>query len=580
MGVATTSDLWKWLVRHFHDYVVEDEPVEGTYGQIWFLSKPNTIPGEFAVKTLAPEAMADPKKDSDIDYLRREFRMWLALPPHLNVVPALGFETAQLSSGIESEAIRIPIMRMPKMDGSLQEWIGDPVFGVEDRLIALAQAFNGLRHLYKHGFEGHGDLKPSNILYADLRHRFTFDKNEKTWPSDRHGWQIRVADFGWADAWIDFGFTNKAFRQYLAPERLSDTDGQPGRVVPIQSDMFSMGVIIAELLQGTHPARDLKKAIKSEGKWKRLVEKGDWELNGIGSDRLKLLITRCLQVAPESRPSPEVCMSEICLELLEIYGQDIAPTLQLWDEQSSSISDNEHTGWAATQTIGLGVEEEKRSKEALERRIKEVAVRDFEACERWIVLVVPLIKLLECESHRESAVKISQLRKSANRHLTNVLGVMNRGDMEAVLLRKDFMKSVQPFERFSEVVSGMADIARFEYELAKGVSPKLGSLTLAALAFDIASRTRGTNGSKYEQFLSEAIRHMPDEAVVYYFRAKWRQMQQNMSSVIEKLDTKSPNEDDLATWIADLEVAVRLSPTWEEPKSLLRSLRSTSQVSK
>ncbi len=70
-------------------------------------------------------------------------------------------------------------------------------------------------------------------------------------------------------------------------------------------------------------------------------------------------------------------MSEICLELLEIYGQDIAPTLQLWDEQSSSISDNEHTGWAATQTIGLGVEEEKRSKEALERQIKEVAVRDF-----------------------------------------------------------------------------------------------------------------------------------------------------------------------------------------------------------
>lgn len=573
MGVATTSDLREWLVQHFHDYVVEDQPVKGTYGLIWFLSKKNSVPGVFAVKTLAPEAMVDPKKASDIDYLRREFRMWLAVPSHLNVVPALGFDTAHLSSGIESAAVSLPVMRMPKMTGSLQEWVADPTFGIEDRLIALAQAFNGLRHLYKHGLEGHGDLKPSNILYADLRDRFVLD-DRKTWPSVNHGWQIRVADLGWADAWIDLGFTNKAFRQYLAPERLPGPDGLPGRVVPIQSDMFSMGIVAAELLQRNHPARDLKKAMGSEGKWKRCVETGDWNLNEISSDRLRQLIMKCLQVSPESRPTPDECVGEICSELLEIYGQDIAPTLQLWNEQSSPIAENEHIGWAATQTIGLGVDEEKRSGDVLERRLKGVAVRDFEDCETWIVLVRPLIDLLEREDHPESTLKIGQLRKSASLYLTKVLGEMDRHGMEAVSQRGDWPKSVQPFERFSEAVAGMADIAEFEYELAKGVSPRLGPLALAALAFANASRYREQDCSKNEYFLSEAIRHAHDEAVPYYFRALWRQMRQHKSSVTEKRDTNSPNDDELATWVADLEIAIHLSPSWEEPKALLHSLRS------
>ncbi len=42
------DDLREWLVQYFDDYVVENQPVKGTYGLIWFLSKQNSIPGSFA----------------------------------------------------------------------------------------------------------------------------------------------------------------------------------------------------------------------------------------------------------------------------------------------------------------------------------------------------------------------------------------------------------------------------------------------------------------------------------------------------------------------------------------------------
>ena len=48
--IYDNDDLREWLVQYFDDYVVENQPVKGTYGLIWFLSKQNSIPGSFAVK--------------------------------------------------------------------------------------------------------------------------------------------------------------------------------------------------------------------------------------------------------------------------------------------------------------------------------------------------------------------------------------------------------------------------------------------------------------------------------------------------------------------------------------------------
>jgi serine/threonine protein kinase len=566
--MPTTSDLREWLVDRFHDYVVSDEPVKGTYGLIWFLKAKNSVPPFMAVKTLAPEALTNPKSSNDIDYLRREFRLWMALPQHNNVVTALGFDTARLSGDHEIDTVSLPVMRMPKLAGSLQDWVDDASIGIEDRLIALAQTFNGLQHLYKNGFEGHGDLKPSNILYLDLGDKFTLD-DRSSWPSVKHPWVIRVADLGWADAWIDLGFTNKAFRQYLAPERLED------RFSPIQSDMFSMGIVAAELLQRSHPAQNLKRALGSDGKWKRCVESGNWNLGGINSDRLKQLISRCLDVDPACRPPPEECMSEICSELQERFGQDIAPTLQLWNEQSSPIADHEHFAQAAFRTINLGVQEATRSREGLEHRIKKITVLDFETCEIWLVLALPLIDLLEREEEPDSVLKISQLRKSAKIYLETVFGKMDKASMEAVATRDDWIKNEQAYQRFSQVICYAAEVAGVDYEAENSGSSMLGPYALSALAFSDASLAHGPYSmpNTEEYYVSEAIRHAPEEAVPYYFRALWRDMRLRRSSFQKTGKLSLPEGGELAAIFTDLEIAIRLSPNWDEPKKELQKLQ-------
>jgi serine/threonine protein kinase len=453
------------------------------------------------------------------------------------------------------------------MLGSLQDWVDDSSVAEEDRLIALAQSFNGLIHLYKNGFEGHGDLKPSNILYADLRDRFELD-DRSTWPSVAHPWQVRIADLGWADAWIDLGFTNKALRQYLAPERLE------GSFIPFKSDVFSMGIVVAELLQQHHPASNLKKAISSEGKWNRCVLTGDWDIEGINSHRIKRMIQKCLSFDHADRPTAEECLDEICVELRETYGQDILPTLKIWNDEYSNIAGHEHAGWAATKTIGLGAQEAKRSREELEKRISRIFVRDFETCENWLALAMPLINLLKCEAG--SNAKITKLRDSAKIHLTKVLGKIDRVGMESVSRRGDWSEFVQPYERFSEAIQQAADISGITCESEFTNAKIFNHLLLSAFAYSKASLAHSENDVEAEEFfLFEAIRHAPEEAVPYFFRANWRRKRLIISSAL-KGAAKNPSSDALTTWIVDLEIACRQSPDWEEPRKLLQTLRNAS----
>jgi serine/threonine protein kinase len=572
--MATSNDLRQWLTNHFHDYDVVDEPVKGTYGLIWFLSHrhENSHPKTIAVKTIAPELLAQQKSSSDLEYLKREFRIWLELPPHRNVLQAFRFEIAQLSTIGEVEDVCIPVMVMPHMEGSLQVWVDDPNIGIEDRLIALAQTFNGLQHLYTSGLEGHGDLKPSNILFTNLSNRFNFG-DRGGWPSTRHPWEIRVADFGWADAWIDLKFTKKAFRQYLAPERID------GHVVPIKSDMFSMGIVVAELLQRHHPARNLKKVLGSEGKWKRWIEKADWNLDGIGSERLRHMICCLLEVAPANRPTPAECISDICDELRLKHDIDIAPNLMLSNEFShmSSIAEAEHLGHAARRIIGLGTHDEILSRKKLERRINEVIVHDIESCEIWVELADPLIALLEREEGPEPIRKIGRLRETAKSHLENILGKVDRSHMVSVPGRdEDLITNLEPFERFHPIVGISADIAGTKYESEITGAGNLGALALSALAFSNATQAHiGDSVPNTKEFyIAESIRHAPNEPVLYYYRALWGHMQYGLSMFLENRADVPPDDAVISAWIDDLKTAILLSPDWGAPKAELLKLES------
>jgi serine/threonine protein kinase len=269
-----------------------------------------------------------------------------------------------------------------------------------------------LQYLYDRGFEGHGDLKPSNLLYDDLRHKFQL-KEKVTWPSTLHPWRIRVADLGWTDAWVDLGFSNKALRNYMAPERLDRT------VVRIKSDMFSMGVIASELLQGHHPAENLKKALESEGKWKKWVENGERNLRQIQSTRLQRIIERCLDPNPDSRPDSLEFLDELCAELSSTHCLDVAKTLGLWRSGASGgdlVAQHDHEAWAAVQSPRLGAAETQASLQQISKKMEQVNVIDFEGCEAWARLAEAFVHLTAGTPEEQD--RIRKLASDQSRHDT------------------------------------------------------------------------------------------------------------------------------------------------------------------
>jgi len=563
----TINNLRAWLESQYHDYDVAVDPVYGTYGLIWFLTTRDANKG-FAVKTLAPEKLSLNNSLDDIANLQREFRMWLALPSTHNVVTALGFDIATLSGGDRGDVVNLPVMRMPLMDGSLDDWVGNADYSEKDKLIALAQAFNGLLHLYTNGFEGHGDLKPSNLLYADMREKFQLPESN-SWPSQQHPWRICVADLGWADAWIDLGFPGKVFRPYKAPERIE------GYFVSIKSDMFSMGVIASELLQGRHPAPNLKRSEESDKSWKKWVKDGKRILDGISSSRIRTMILNCLDSDAATRPDANECLSAICAELKETYHIDIAQTLAAWRKPifDSVAAQNDHQAWAANNSIRLGSSEVVRSLEQLISRLKKIQVHDINTCEAWVSLADSYLQLVEAAGEIQEASEVP-VRKLALDYLLSILGKLDRSDVLNIQARDDLPEVMQPFERFSGVVKRMADLADFSHGDELEAVEKLGAYARSALAFGKASVLRVDGGSQSEviALLTTAINAARDEPVNYYFRARW--IHENLFLTPSRTESKGlPSQQVIQTIIADLERVISLDQNWEEPKSFLESIK-------
>lgn len=569
--------LREWIEHRFNDYVIEGDPVTGTYGLIWFIKakQNNFYPQTRALKTLNPDDLMDSNNLQDIDYLKREFRMWMELPPTFNVIGGIKIYIARLPTiktvlDQDTSFVDLPVMMMERMKGNLKSWIGNDRLGVIDRLFALAQAFNGLIYLYSNGIEGHGDLKPENFLYADLREKHSLDKD--SWLND-YPWIVKVSDLGWANAWVDYGYTTKAFRPYLAPERI-ETDDKFGVFIPQASDMFSMGIIAAELLQGRHPAKNLNKAKKSEGEWVRWAKKHEPELD-INSIRMKSLIMSCLDPDYSKRPTAEACFDAICCELIDGYSLDVAPTLKLWRQDISNelgVSKTQHTADVAIRTISLGGEQVRHTRKKLEDLIEEIEVSSVETCIDWTNIATSLLHIYEKEGEEDSVLKIRKLRLSGLGHLASVFGNFHRTQLNTLILPG----VGQQFERLADVVIKLAYIADITYENALVGKVVLSDFALSAFAFGTASAERSLtqDNAVIQRYLEEAVKHAPDEATPFYFRALWGYMNQYLGEALGQKNVKTVNN--LQDLIKDLETACDLEPTWREPGELLNQLRDKS----
>jgi eukaryotic-like serine/threonine-protein kinase len=210
------------------DYRLVSKLGGGGMGDVFLATQLRPIERQVAVKLLKSDLGG---RESSIRFENE--RRSLARMNHPNIAIIL-------DGGMTKEGQ--PFLVMEWVDGlNLLEFCRRNVLDIRSRLQIFLKVCSGVQHAHQKGVI-HRDLKPSNILIAEI---------------DGHP-TPKVIDFGLAKAFLDrgaFESTNTQLGQilgtlqYMSPEQASLQSDQ----VDTRSDVFSLGVILYELLTGTTP---------------------------------------------------------------------------------------------------------------------------------------------------------------------------------------------------------------------------------------------------------------------------------------------------------------------------------------
>ncbi len=197
-------------------YELLDDLGRGGMGGAIYLARDVVSRREVALKTLRPEYLRD---ESILPRFRREAEVYARLDhPHIVKVFDNGF--ADGHHYIAMEHVRGPtLLKLMKDSGRIERSRGLGMF--RDLLGALA-------HAHDRGIV-HRDLKPQNILVAD-------------------GDRVKVIDFGVAAA--QDGLLKTTPGSLIGTYLYASPEQNEGRPVDHRSDLYSLGVIVWELLAG------------------------------------------------------------------------------------------------------------------------------------------------------------------------------------------------------------------------------------------------------------------------------------------------------------------------------------------
>jgi WD40 repeat protein/serine/threonine protein kinase len=222
-------------------YTLVEKIGEGGMGEVWVAKQTEPVKRNVALKLI--------KAGMDSRAVLQRFeqeRQALAMMDHPNIARVL-------DGGLTQD--RRPFFVMELVNGlPLNKFCDDAKLGVRARLELFASVCQAVQHAHQKGVV-HRDLKPANILVTIIDGRGV----------------PKIIDFGVAKA-ISGRLTDESLStqfgavvgtlEYMSPEQA----GFSGEDIDTRADIYSLGVILYELLTGLRPidARRLKKAALTE----------------------------------------------------------------------------------------------------------------------------------------------------------------------------------------------------------------------------------------------------------------------------------------------------------------------------